>query len=243
MLSVRVAAASAALRDTRGWSIRMFQPTAASWLPCVCSRGPVNSSSWMRNRCSPRGRPSRRNLCASSRRSAMRPEWSADGTALIFASDRDGGPFELYETSSLDRVQEPQRVLRVTGGARSPALAPDGRVVFVGYTAQGFDLFESRIAMHGDTGGARPHGGFDTAVATPLGRIAMRVDTDGATPSGRVAMRFDDKYRPWPTLLPHGWLPLTDRRDGRWRLGAVVTGYDVLGRHVIAADATWAVNA
>ena len=170
------------------------------------------------------------------------PEWSADGTALIFASDCDGGPFELYETSSLDRVQEPQRVLRVTGGARSPALAPDGRVVFVGYTAQGFDLFESRIAMHGDTGGARPHGGFDTAVATPLGRIAMRVDTDGATPSGRVAMRFDDKYRPWPTLLPHGWLPLIDRRDGRWRLGAVVTGYDVLGRHVIAADATWAVN-
>jgi surface antigen Omp85-like protein len=133
-------------------------------------------------------------------------------------------------------------VLRVTGGARSPALAPDGRVVFVGYTAQGFDLFESRIAMHGDTGGASPHGGLDTAVATPLGRIAMRVDTDGATPSGRVAMRLDDKYRPWPTLLPHGWLPLIDRRDGRWRLGAVVTGYDVLGRHVIAADATWAVN-
>jgi hypothetical protein len=51
-----------------------------------------------------------------------------------------------------------------------------------------------------------------------------------------------ENYRPWPTLLPHGWLPLIDRRDGRWRLGAVVAGYDVLGRHIIAADATWAFN-
>jgi Omp85 superfamily domain/WD40-like Beta Propeller Repeat len=170
------------------------------------------------------------------------PDWSADGTAVIFASDRDGGPFALYETSSLDWMREPRRVVRVAGGARSPALAPDGRVVFVGYTAAGFDLFEGRIAMRGDTGGATPSGGLDTDGATPTGRIAMRADTDGATPSGRIAMHPYENYRPWPTLLPHGWLPLIDRRDGRWRLGAVVAGYDVLGRHVIAADATWAVN-
>ena len=52
-----------------------------------------------------------------------------------------------------------------------------------------------------DTGGARPHGGFDTAVATPSGRIAMRVDTDGATPSGRVAMRFDDTVPPLANVV------------------------------------------
>jgi hypothetical protein len=88
--------------------------------------------------------------------------------------------------------------------------------------------------------------------ATPPGRIAMRLP-DGATPPGRIAMRpyesglgadMDNarSYRPWATLLPHGWLPLIDRRDGRWRLGATVTGYDVLGRHAVAADATWALN-
>ena len=92
------------------------------------------------------------------------PEWFADGARLVFASDRDGAPFALYETSSLDRVQEPRPVLRVAGGARSPAVAPDGRVVFVGYTADGFDLFEDRAALLRR----------DTAVATPCAHAPMR---------------------------------------------------------------------
>ena len=175
------------------------------------------------------------------------PDWSTDGSALWFASDRDGGPFVLYRTTSLETLQEPERVLRPAGGARSPAPAADGRVIFVGYTVDGFDLFEGVPASSRLLDGATPPGRMARLRAERYGATSTKLEERSRAmrpyESG-VGAATDNarQYRPWSTLLPHGWLPLIDRRDGRWRLGATVTGYDVLGRHAFAADATWALN-
>ncbi len=174
-------------------------------------------------------------VASSSAGRNVTPEWKTDGSALLFASDRDGGPFALCATASLDSPQEPQRVLRPAGGARSPAVADNGRVVFVGYTEQGFDLFESIAANVPDS--VRPEA---VEGRTPIRSRIDEAHADMAEPQREeTAAR---PYRPWKTLLPQGWLPLVDHRDGRWRLGAVVTGYDVLGRHAVTAEATWALN-
>jgi hypothetical protein len=153
-------------------------------------------------------------------------------------------------------------MLHPIGGARSPAVGPDGRVTFVGYTVDGFDLFESerpvgRTFSH--VGRTPGHVGR----TFPPSREALRRDLDEArrAQSGRSADNFttappnhtpavdpvatdiaSKPYRPWPTLFPTGWLPLVDRRDGRWRLGATASGFDVLGRHAVSADASWALN-
>jgi hypothetical protein len=174
------------------------------------------------------------------------PEWTPDGMSVLFASDRAGGPFSIYETSSLEALQQPLSALRPVGGARSPASFADGRIVFVGYTVEGFDLFEASVPAQpeppsvGQTFRSAqselPNVGqtFRSAQTPNVGQTPISAETSEPFPT--------HPYRPWPTLLPQGWLPLIDRRDGRWRLGATAVGYDVLGRHVIAADATWALN-
>ncbi len=160
------------------------------------------------------------------------PEWNASGSAILFASDRDGGPFAIYATTSRDRLEEPAVVVRPAGGARSPAIASDGRVLFVGYTTDGFDLFAANRAASVDTSER------SLTSATGPGPADGRLTSEAESASVSGAR----SYRPWPTVFPQGWLPLIDRRDGRWRLGATAAGFDVLGRHAILLDATWALN-
>ncbi len=176
---------------------------------------------------------------------SVTPEWTRNGGALWFASDRDGGPFALYRTDVGDRLAPAARVLAPPGGARSPTVTSDGRVIFVGYTVEGFDLFE---AVPGNLHVARTFRSAVSESATGVSeapRSGSRVNDANNNGGGASAPpEFGDvrPYRPWSTLMPHGWLPLMDHRDGRWRLGAVISGADVLGRHAVAADATWALN-
>ena len=75
----------------------------------------------------------------SSRGRNTTPDWTADGGRILFASDRDGGPFALFSASTGGDTS-PMKVLAPTGGALSPARTADG-LVFVGYTVAGSDLF------------------------------------------------------------------------------------------------------
>ena len=94
-----------------------------------------------------------RRLCSStSRRASVRtlvtseqgrnfgPMWLPDGATVLFSSDRGGTPFGIY---GADIATGAVRRLVGTGpGAQFPALSPDGRrLVFVGYTADGYDLY------------------------------------------------------------------------------------------------------
>jgi WD40-like Beta Propeller Repeat len=163
------------------------------------------------------------------------PEWSADGRTLYFASDHGEGPFQIYAVAV-----EPEReagqarlVLEAAGGARSPTLLPDGSLVFVGYTAGGFDLFRGSPAE--DRADAARLDAGDPREATGISAREAPETTMPALSSG--------PYEPWATLLPRTWLPVVERRDARWRAGAAVAGADVLGRHVVGASATWALTA
>lgn len=53
------------------------------------------------------------------------PEWSRDGTALFFTSDRAGGP-QIYRVN-LDPGERPRRVSFGSGYNARPRLSPDGR--------------------------------------------------------------------------------------------------------------------
>src|SRR4029077_3901615 len=81
-----------------------------------------------------------RTLVASRDARNVTPFWMPDSRALLFASDRNGEPFGIYSVASSGG---PLRRLEGTGaGAQSPVVSPDGReIVFVGYTAAGYELF------------------------------------------------------------------------------------------------------
>jgi hypothetical protein len=159
------------------------------------------------------------------------PEWSADGKTIVFASDRDGGPFALYEVSPSGPDASIVRIATPAGGATGPARTPDGHLVFVGYTVAGYDVFEL------DTVGP-----IGVAPAVRQGQPEHDVETSRSASPGASTLAAASPYRPWSTFAPRGWLPVIEQRDDRWRLGGAVTATDVLGRHVAAAAASWAVT-
>ena len=67
------------------------------------------------------------------------PAWSPDGGTLYFSSDRTGvANIHAWERAT-GRVQQ---VTNVLAGAFQPTISQDGeRLVYVGYTSYGFDLF------------------------------------------------------------------------------------------------------
>jgi Tol biopolymer transport system component len=68
------------------------------------------------------------------------PVWTPDGSAVLFSAASADAPFRIYRvivaTGAISRLEG-------TGVSRqSPTISADGRrLVFVGYTAEGYDLF------------------------------------------------------------------------------------------------------
>ena len=99
-------------------------------------------------------------VTASPRGRNVTPAWTPDGRFIVFSSDRDGGPFVLYRVDARSDGKTDRDVERLptpAGGARSPDVSPDGQsVVFVGYTAEGFDVFS--VALPQSAGSVTPVG-------------------------------------------------------------------------------------
>jgi hypothetical protein len=170
------------------------------------------------------------------------PAWRSDGKSLLFASDQRGGAFQVFEVAVGRDGMPGTPVARtdVSSGARSPAMLPDGRLVYVGYTIEGEDLFALPLERGAPPANEDQNGAGDTTSAAQAGRPAVGTSVGPPQQAARVA---DVAYRPWRTLAPRGWLPEVDHRDNRWRLGGSAYGVDVLQRHVVQATATWAVTA
>jgi hypothetical protein len=159
----------------------------------------------------------------------MTPAWLPGGSGILFSSDRNGQPFALH---SVDIRTGEIRSLQDAGtGAQSPVLSPDGRqLVFVGYSADGYDLYSvpldpstwtpARAGTNGEPT-ARPPSG-----SAPLPRSAT------------VAVE-SRPYRPWSTLAPRFWLPIVEVDDDDWRVGAATSGFDALGRHAYVLAGAW----
>ena len=166
------------------------------------------------------------------------PAWTPDGRAVVFASDQPAVPasdvlarsFQLYIVPAAGGSV--RRLTAVPGGATSPAISPDGRrVVFVGYSEDGADLFE----MPFDPGGA-VEADWPPPPATPPPASAAE------TGAGVPANADDRSYSPLNTLLPRAWVPVADTTGDTLRLGVATGSVDVLGRHAWGAMLRWRVG-
>jgi hypothetical protein len=149
------------------------------------------------------------------------PAWLSDGT-ILFASDRGDEPFAIY---AVDLASAAIRKLQGAGqSAQSPAVSPDGtELVFVGYTADGYDLFALPLAN-----------ATWIPVAPESAKPAQSITA--TTDSSSVV---DTTYRPWRTLVPQFWTPIVESDNGEISAGAETAGMDALGRHAYAGALAW----
>jgi hypothetical protein len=147
----------------------------------------------------------------------QQPTWSPDGKTLYFASDRTGFPNVFaYDLASGTVLQ----VTNVLTGAYMPDVSPDGRsLVYVGYTKDGFDLFEIEL---------------DRSRFLPVAKSTR----ERPLPRGRPSFRRYpvEAYNPLPSLRPRSWT--IDYGPGTFGNAIAVStfGTDAIGRHSIAAS-------
>lgn len=128
------------------------------------------------------------------------PVFSADGRWLYFSSDREGFPdIHALELATGRRFQ----VTRVRTGAFYPAPSPDGELLYyVGYTADGFDLFRLPLedaAWH----------------EVPAGPRQLALPSSGLATSGRDEGAEPQPYQPGRHLWPRSYgLAFEDRGSG-----------------------------
>ena len=162
-----------------------------------------------------------RPLVSSNDGRNVTPSWSGNNT-ILFSSDRNGEAFQIY---SVDIATGALRKLEGAGrSAQSPLVTPDGRdVVFVGSTADGFDLFSLPLG---------------SAVWTNVTKEGSRQVPPPVTPAAAPSIA-DSSYRPWRTLAPQFWTPIVESDSEEASVGAAIAGSDALGRHAYGAAAAW----
>jgi len=155
------------------------------------------------------------------------PAWMPDGTHLLFAAAVGAEPFRIYRvdviTGSVSRLEGTGR------SAQSPDVSADGaRVVFVGNTADGYDLFTLPL---------------DDARWTPVevpGALPTSAIPSGEATAAGGAVR---PYSPLPTLAPTFWTPTIESDGDELVIGAATGSADALGRHAYGIDVGWSVRA
>ena len=85
------------------------------------------------------------------------PAWTRDGRALVFASTRDGGDFDLWRLPIAGgRASGPAEQLTVAPSHEvTPAVAPDGAIVYAAVTPKGGAAVESRLEERAPDGTIR----------------------------------------------------------------------------------------
>lgn len=153
------------------------------------------------------------------------PFWLTQ-TTLLFASDRDGRPFSIYSVDLTSGV-----VKRLNGAghsAQSPVVSRDGRtLVFVGYTADGYDLFSLPLT---------------SASWSEVAAVARSTSSQDRPMGPAPVTTPSTPYRPWPTLLPRFWTPVIESDASELSFGATSAGIDPLGRHTYGGTVAWSTS-
>jgi hypothetical protein len=147
----------------------------------------------------------------------QQPAWSPDGRYLFFTSDRTGIPnVYAYELEAHTLHQ----VTNVITGAYMPEVSPDGKwLVYVGYTAQGFDLYVTELDRRRFLPAepySEPRG---TPVEDPVEKF-WRIET----------------YNPLSSLRPRAYNFSYGPGTFGDALVISTTGFDVVGYHAFAAS-------
>ena len=170
-------------------------------------------------------------LASAPRTRFVMPAWRPDGSAVIAAVAADDETFNLFELPIDGSIA--RQLTHSSGGALWPDVSPDGNTIaFVGYTTDGYDLFSMPYpARLADTGVVRT---FPTLPATDSGAATA--------PPPDPEARATSEYSPLDTLKPTSWTPVVENPSDQVRVGAGISGNDVLGYHAYAATATWLVS-
>ena len=191
-----------------------------------------------------------RTLAADTRARLVTPSWSHTGANVLFAADADGAVFNVY---AIDVASgDVRQVTDSASGAQFPLLAPDASLIYVGYTADGYDLF----SLSATAASMRAPVVIDrfAPLAAPSGFSAPpKPSTDpivgdeisgpqaGATgpQAGAAGPQAGAAYSPLRTLVPTYWEPVLESDAGETLVGAATSMTDALGRHTYAVDAAW----
>ncbi len=146
----------------------------------------------------------------------QQPVWAPDGKTLYFVSDRTGIPNVFaYELES----HAIEQVTNVLIGAYMPTVSNDGRrLVYVGYTSTGFDLFELTLDR-------------DLYLKAP---DALDERAEGFEPSLSHAWPVGT-YNPLPTLRPRAYTLAYGLGTFGDTLTVSTSGADAIGRHAFDA--------
>ena len=172
---------------------------------------------------------------AAPRTRFVMPAWRPDGAAVVAAAAPADETFNLVELALDGASIRP--LTHTTGGALWPDVAPDGNtIVFVGYTTDGYDIFSMPYPVDHPV-----DAGTNTRVLTvPRGTdTPIRTDDEHADAAPDAKVR---SYNPLDTLKPTSWTPILESGSDQLRVGAGISGYDLLGYHAYTATATWLVS-
>jgi hypothetical protein len=179
------------------------------------------------------------------------PAWRPDGRAIVAAADVDEHVFNLYEIPIDEPIARP--LTHTTGGATWPDISSDGRtIVFVGYTADGFDVFRAPYRVDAEHAVAIDVDADAASLVSPEPDSRSRRASALRSPGGLKPAGYEDSndaagvtsrpYSPWSTLAPTSWTPMLEQSGRASRAGVSVAGSDVLGYHAYAAALAWLVS-
>ena len=152
------------------------------------------------------------------------PSWLPDDAGVMYSSDRTGSTqiyIERFENSRSFADAATYRLSNAGTGLFEPTSAPtSARAAVVLFRADGYHL------------GVGDCCATTTEERTPDYRDTVpRAIAPLVLDSGRVT-----KYSPWRSFLPRYWLPQVDVGiDNGYRVGALTSGFDVIGRHIMTA--------
>ena len=158
-----------------------------------------------------------------SRASNSEPEWTANDSTIVFASDRTGVS-QLYRGQASGCCVT-LRLTDATTGVFWPSISPDGKsIAAVRWESDGFHVGIASM----DSVNRRMLKGF--VIVSPI-------DTTPAPPPPASSTASAHDYSSWHSLLPRYWLPLVGQDNfGSYTVGAYTSGSDIVGRHEYAAD-------
>ncbi|MGH7662718.1 MAG: hypothetical protein ACRENI_00225 [Gemmatimonadaceae bacterium] len=169
-----------------------------------------------------------RQVVARDRAVNSTPSWTADGSAILYASDRLGET-NIYLAPLDAPGAPPLRLSDAVTGVFYPEVSAHGEyLASVLFRADGYHLGVAPFS---------PEAGEPDSSSAPARR----------GPPPEPIARYDgasSDYSPWRSLIPRYWMPSRIERTSLDELifGALTSGADIIGRHSYAVQGALATN-